>query len=581
MLLAFLALLGAAPGNAVTMVAALKAIPFFAAVLGTNPGFIGRLILMIRNREWLGILQWWGEWILSLAALAVIVAAPFSTYKMIWCVLFAASAATNWFFYRTNRSHLTVLDVMTASYERAASSAFIRHYLWQFTSAGLVFAFCVMLFAVPAVADPDWQAWAVSLWWLPLLSVALVIGEFWLQGGRTLSPMPSHVSAISAALLATFLLHTSKLGARRAVSWQPQANAKKQSIVMLVDESIRGDYISLKPGNALTPKLAALAKEQGFINFGPAVSGGNNSGNANAILRFGANIENLADSATFNPSLFAYAKKAGFRTIYINAQTSLLRNGNDLMNFMTAYEKLDIDAFYVTKDLIKSDYELADIVALELRSGQPVFIYGNKNGAHFPYEWNYPKDEKKPWVSRKAEIPHAIAPLLETYRKAIAWNVDGFMPYFFQRADLSNATVIYTSDHGQQFKSSKFPHGQITNPDPRTGLVPLLVHTRHKALRQAFTQGARRSTGRASHFQIAPCLYQLMGYAPEDIAKAYPESLFTGSKAMPRMVTGDIFGILRSSQPVVTTIDPSLDYFERSHQPIFHGQGKDQVLTFV
>ena len=40
------------------------------------------------------------------------------------------------------------------------------------------------------------------------------------------------------------------------------------NIVMLVDESVRGDYLDFRPGNPFTPALAAYGDR--LINFGPA-----------------------------------------------------------------------------------------------------------------------------------------------------------------------------------------------------------------------------------------------------------------------------------------------------------------------
>ena len=93
------------------------------------------------------------------------------------------------------------------------------------------------------------------------------------------------------------------------------------------------------------------------------------------------------------------------------------------------------------------------------------------------------------------------------------------------------------------------------------GLVPLMVYTSDPSLRAQFRNGAKQLTGKASQFQIAPTLLQLMGYRPEDIATVYDESLLTGSNRAPAFTSGDVFGLF-SSTVRSTPIDLSADYLE-------------------
>ena len=88
---------------------------------------------------------------------------------------------------------------------------------------------------------------------------------------------------------------------------------------MLIDESVRPDYINWKIGNSMTPHLAANADK--IANFGNAVSGGNCSSYSNALLRFGGTANNIVKSMTTNPTIWQYAKKAGYRTVYIDGQS--------------------------------------------------------------------------------------------------------------------------------------------------------------------------------------------------------------------------------------------------------------------
>ncbi len=135
------------------------------------------------------------------------------------------------------------------------------------------------------------------------------------------------------------------------------------------------------------------------------------------------------------------------------------------------------------------------------------------------------------------------------------------MGSLFATADLSDATVIYTSDHGQAFQPNGLSHCQVEAPDPRMGLVPLMVYTSDPSLRVELQNGAKQLKNRTSQFQIAPTLLQLMGYRREDIATVHDESLLMGSKRAAAFTSGDVFGLF-SSTVRSTPIDLSVDYLE-------------------
>ncbi len=106
-----------------------------------------------------------------------------------------------------------------------------------------------------------------------------------------------------------------------------------------------------------------------------------------------------------------------------------------------------------------ADYELNRIVAAELKSNTPVFIYANKNGAHFPYDDSYPADQAVHHPTQ-TEAGDTVTSRLNSYRNSIDWTVDRWMANLFNIADLSQAVMIYTSDHGQRFEPGKITHCQ-------------------------------------------------------------------------------------------------------------------------
>jgi glucan phosphoethanolaminetransferase (alkaline phosphatase superfamily) len=540
-------------------------VPLAVLILSTNPESWTQFTILLGRKQFGTLLPFMAIW--GFAIIAILVAA-FHTkiwVRIFWGTLIAASTAATWGYYQVSGSQLNVLDMMSLWNERHEANRATEFYGHQMLLAAGMFALWLVLFAMPTptfgVRLRKWISWA-SL--VPVLPIAMIATVFWFKNGATYIPMPSQFNSLSLASLLAIKVTTRESQERQSVSWQPltpTGSSKPNNIIYLVDESLRGDYIDLTPGNVFTPKFAALADK--FVNFGPAVSGGNCSNYSNALLRFGVSRKDIVASANTNATLFEYAKRAGFRTVFIDAQARNITDGNFLQNFMTMKEKSDIDAFYAIRDLpsYATDEELARIVAVELKSEKPVFIYANKNGAHFPYDDSYPASDSLNHPTMTESDRDTQAARVASYHNAISWSVDRFMAGLFAQADLSATTMIYTSDHGQRLQPAQLTHCQVENPDPRMGLVPLMVYTSDPAIRAKFEKGVALSRGKASHFQIAPTLYNLMGYAPADIAKSYDESLFDGTSRPPEMTTGDIFGVF-SKHVNVTPVDLSKSYME-------------------
>ncbi len=264
-----------------------------------------------------------------------------------------------------------------------------------------------------------------------------------------------------------------------------------------------------------------------------------------------------------SPTLFQYAKRAGYRTVFIDAQAGGITNPGLMQNFMSMQEKADIDGFHAIRDVGSeyADEALAAVIAKELKSSQPVFIYANKNGAHFPYDHSYPAAEARYHPTMTEQPGDLKLDRIASYRNAISWSVDRFMKGLFASPDLSATTLIYTSDHGQTLDPAQLTHCQVEEPDPRMGLVPLMVYSADPLLRASFAKGAQLLKGKASHFQIAPALLMLMGYAHKDIATRYDESLFEATTHEPAFTSGDIFGLF-SNAVHWNPVDTGADYLE-------------------
>jgi lipid A ethanolaminephosphotransferase len=413
----------------------------------------------------------------------------------------------------------------------------------------------------PAPRGQVARKWLTRFAWVPLIPIFMIAGIIVMKQGGGSQALPKQFAPIAVTAVAAERLATQGSSDRRKVDWTPQPGARVKHIVMLVDESIRADFLELTPGSLHTPELAKLRAN--FIDFGPAASAGNCSHYSNALLRFAASRRDTIKTVRTNPTIWEFAKKAGYRTVYIDAQAGVNKNPGLLQNFMSVREKQSIDSFHTIQNVPadQADFELLKIVERELQSSQPVFIYANKNGAHFPYDKAYPaaEDLYGPTMSETGEDTPVTR--VASYRNAVRWSVDRFFAEMFKATDLANTAVIYTSDHGQALMAGQLTHCVVEDPDPVQGLVPLMAMTGDQDLRQRFVDGAKLNRGRASHFEIAPTLLELMGYREQDVQAFYGESLFTPPIAAPAFTSGDVFGLF-SDQVNTTAIDLQKSYLD-------------------
>ena len=525
-----------------------------------NFGISERISLLVDNSRWGTLIPYLLIWLLAVAAVLVAAFQPNVWVRLFWALLISLSSAAAWGYHKVSQSDLTVFDIVSLWNARHEAGRAAEFYGAQAGSALVLLAAGLLVMMMTPAATERAGLWLKRLSWVPAVPVILIAGIVYLKAGGGSQAMPWQFTPMALSSLAGAKIALQGVEIRKPVAWQPLAQGRRD-IIMLVDESVRADYLDLTPGNPHTPRLAALADQ--FVDFGPAVSGGDCSNYSNAILRFAASRRDLVASVSRSPTIFQYARKAGFRTVFIDAQAGVNKNPGLLQNFMSLGEKTDIDGFYAIQDVGSdtADMRLAEIIAIELKSALPVFIYANKNGAHFPYDHAYPAAEGVYRPSMTESGADTEVSRIASYRNAISWSVDRFMETLFRTADLTQAVLVYTADHGQKLIPGELTHCAVDNTDPRMGLVPLMVYAADPALRAELQRGAALSHGKASHFQIAPSLLAWMGYRAADLATAYDESLSAGTGHPPAFTSGDIFGLF-SNDLHWTPVDIGLDYLE-------------------
>jgi len=547
---------------------ALKVALLFAFVAATNAGFSERFDLLMGAHRYTTLVPWLIIWGMSLGAIVIAAFQPSRIVRLFWAIVLSLSTALGTGYALASGSDMSVFDVLTLWNARHEGGRALEFYYHDALWAGAVFLIGLVLIMLPPSLPHGFLRRLVKWFaWAPAVPVAVIAAIVLIKNGGGSEVMPRQFQTLALGVVAGSKLATHNMVPRREVKIAPVNPPAARNIVMLVGESVRGDYIDWTPGNPYTPEMAALRDR--FVDFGLASSGGNCSNSSNAILRLGANRTDLVHAISTNPTIWQYAKRAGYHTVYIDGQSGFIKNPGKMQNYMTMAEAADIDEFVTFDSSVPTpelDLRVLKEIEKRLNGKQPVFIYANKEGAHFPYDEGYPASAAifKPTVASTGveSGPNRV----DSYRNVIRWSVDGFFAKFFDTMDLKNTAVIYTSDHGQNLTNGRFTHCSVENPDPREGLVPLMAITGDPVLKSRFEKGAALNYDRASHFAITPTLLELFGYAPADVHSTHDASLFEPDTASTAFAAGDIFGLFDKG-PLWTSIDLSRHYKEAYSDP--------------
>ena len=313
----------------------------------------------------------------------------------------------------------------------------------------------------------------------------------------------------------------------------------RDSIIYVIDESVRGSNLSLNGyPRATTPFLQSLEARGRLKNLGICVAAGSFSHISNAYLISGHNAfpDNGFRTAR-NPTLFDYAKKMGYETIYIDTNqgylSQLTKAAGDgpvrsLDRWMTeqSFEERHID-LETTKDP-----GIARFLSSLLNERGGYFVVVNKNGLHFNYRYRYPDDPAsmiwRPVMKASDPIESSAAgreKLVNTYDNGIRFQVDEFFRVFVSETKNQNYVLLYTSDHGQTLAE----HGQIythMKPDPVIVDVPGVLVSGERYGKKGLLAGIRPGI-RVSHLNNFATLLDLMGASMSLRVRPYDKSIFS------------------------------------------------------
>lgn len=441
---------------------------------------------------------------------------------------------------RVTADYLTYSGFVSLVY----SGGFIQEAAYQYRDAllrgvlsGLLLLFGIGLKPRHGLAIPNALRVAAPVCGVLLLSAVLFLRAG--EGARGLPIMYTPLAYLN--LFAYEALHNT-VGPREPVTLARTSQAVGHDIVLIIDESISGNYLDINAPFGVHSNLKQARPGVDIFNYGYAASIANCSADTNVTLRYGGTRADYMRINTTLPSIWQYAKKAGLRTVYIDAQ----RTAGNLQNLMTDTEKKDIDQFVQFDQTSVRDRDMAAAAKLIelLNDDTPELVVINKVGAHFPVHDKYPDAfmAYRPTLPRGqfTEVadtgerngfngqPDDWVLYRNAYKNTVLWNVGEFFARVFAQANLNNALLIYTSDHGQDLHERGNP-GLNTHcggdPVEEEGLVPLVVIQGSDLKTLDWSAQLAANKDRSSHYNIFPTLLQLMGYDLAGIEAVYGKPL--------------------------------------------------------
>jgi glucan phosphoethanolaminetransferase (alkaline phosphatase superfamily) len=441
---------------------------------------------------------------------------------------------------RVTADYLTYSSFVSLVY----SGGFIQEAIYQYRDAiisGLVGGL-LLLFGIGLKPRRRMPLPGALLVAAPVLGVLLLSAVLFVRAGEGARGLPIMYTPLAYLNLFTYEALHNTVGPREPVSLARNDQPVGHDIVLIIDESISGNYLDINAPFGVHSNLKEPRAGVDIFNYGYAASIANCSADTNVTLRYGGTRADYMRINTTMPSIWQYARKAGLRTVYIDAQ----RTGGNLQNLMNDAEKKDIDEFVQFDQTSVRDRDMAAAAKLVdlLNDGKPELVVINKVGAHFPVHDKYPDAfmAYRPTLPRGQFVevadtgkrdgfngqPDDWVLYRNAYKNTLLWNVGEFFSRVFAQADLSNTLLIYTSDHGQDLHERGNP-GLNTHcggdPVEEEGLVPLVVIQGSNLKTLDWSAQLAANKDRSSHYNIFPTLLQLMGYDLAGVEAVYGKPL--------------------------------------------------------
>ena len=236
--------------------------------------------------------------------------------------------------------------------------------------------------------------------------------------------------------------HSKMLHRKREKPLFTEISTSKQTpenIVYIMDESVRGDLISINNPNGKyimqsTPYLFEIKDK--LINFGNNFSLGNCSEISNRLFFAGARKKDL----DISPTIMQYMQNAGYKTYYIDATSDRLIVG------LSSKDLPYIDNYISTKKYpkLQRDFKALEIAGDLMRKPGKKFIYILKDGAHFPFDHDY---DPKTAPLKIADNDSVDERFYKVYLNTLNQTVDKYWKRVVAETGDTDTVVLWQSDH--------------------------------------------------------------------------------------------------------------------------------------
>ena len=309
----------------------------------------------------------------------------------------------------------------------------------------------------------------------------------------------------------------------------PENYKPADNIILVIDESVRGDHLSLNGyKRKTTPFLEELQAKGILHNWGIAAASTTASIPSYEMITTGLLPDDLPDKSgrqlRKSPVIFQYAKAMNYTTYFFDGQMNSFWGTPNDINYIDFYiSARQIRAQGNPAENWETDNLISKRVNEIISSSTGNFIFIFKRGSHVPYQNNYPKNEEfwKPAYnfSNVFEIPapEHFEEVVNSYDNSLRFNVDSFFRNLLDGYEnLPNrTTILYTADHGQTFFiNGRAAHGGTSKEE---AIVPLFLIS---------SENIKPDTNyKASHQNILPTVLDLMKFPEELRARKYGLSL--------------------------------------------------------
>lgn len=264
------------------------------------------------------------------------------------------------------------------------------------------------------------------------------------------------------ALVERYAIENDNEVEKPTLAYKEHAAHNAPNLIYVVGESLNSVNMSLYGyGRKTSPKLDAIAEKGQLLAFKNAVSVGTRTISSVPHMLTGFQSIDPTGKIYSMPTIFNYAKSAGYYTGLITAQELKWRNLDQLLVDKDVDVYKNGTAFSPKVDVLMGadDMDVLEQGALPFieqakQAGKPYLLVIQMNGSHYPYNTHSPK-------SVKQFLPEKEANGLNAYDNTVLYTDLVLSRLFNSIEDPENTWAFYSSDHGQGVmdEESRFNRG--------------------------------------------------------------------------------------------------------------------------